>query len=326
MTKIDDIISKKQVIQMGVPQGSILGPLLFILYINDISKTTDLGTFYLFADDTAICIPGRNVEELQTKMNELVIKISEWFQVNRLTLNAAKTNYQIYSRSVTPDLDITLNDTQITRKTCIKYLGVHVDENLKWSSHISSVASVISRNIGVMGRSKHYLSSQQLLLLYNTLILPYLNYCAVIWGTNYETNINKLVILQKRAVRIIDKKPFLHPSTPLFIKHKILRFPEIVKEQCIIILLAHINKNLPNPISSLFRYCEPTNTRLTQHFYVPFASTNYRLFALSCNAPKIWNTIICKLFRDLSEVPKNKRTLKKAIRTYFLNAYHASVA
>ena len=82
-----------------------------------------------------------------------------------------------------------------------------------------------------MGRVKHFLNSAQLLLLYDTLILPHLNYCAVIWGNNYETATKKLVLLQKRAVRIIAKKPSLHHSKPLFIKYKILRFPETVKEQ-----------------------------------------------------------------------------------------------
>ena len=321
MTKINDVISKKQMIKMGVPQGSIIGPLLFILYINDISHTTNLGTFYLFADDTAICIKDNNVDELQRKINSIMLKINEWFNVNRLSLNVSKTNYQIYSRSEVPDLDIILNNTPIVRKACIKYLGVHIDENLKWSSHINSISSVISRNIGVMGRSRHYLSSQQLRLLYHTLILPYLNYCAIIWGRNYASNINQLVVLQKRALRIIDKKPFLHHSKPLFIKHRILRLPEVVKEQSIMIILSYINNNLPTPISSMFKYCEPTNTRLPQHFFVPFASTNYRLFSLSCSAPQIWNTVICKLYKNLNEVPKHKHTLKKAIRIFFLDSY-----
>ena len=122
------------------------------------------------------------------------------------------------------------------------------------------------------------------------------------------------MLLQKRAVRIIAKKPFLPHSKPLFIKYKILRFPEMVKEQCIMILLAHINDNLPNTISSLLKYTLTSNTRSTQHFVVPYASSNYILFTLSCSAPKIWNATVGTLYKILHEVPKNKKTLKSVIR------------
>ena len=319
--KIEDVVSQKQMIKMGVPQGSILGPLLFIIYINDICNVTDIGTFYLFADDTAICIHGRSCDELQSKINNLVPKIEEWFYANRLSLNAAKTNYQIYSKANTINLNIVFNGMQIERKQCIKYLGILVDENLKWSSHLNSVTSVVSRNLGVMGRAKHCLSPKQMILLYNALVLPHLNYCSIIWGMNYETALGRIVVLQKRAVRMIDKKPFLHPSTPLFIKHNILRFPEMVKEQCIMILLAYINAKLPYPIERMFQYSVPSNRRTIQHFRIPYAATNYRLFALSCSAPKIWNTVVGSMYRNLEDVPRNKQTLKKSVRAYFINRY-----
>ena len=222
------------------------------------------------------------------------------------------------------DLDVVLNGIKIARRSCIKYLGVLIDENLKWGSHVNSVASIISRNVGVMGRARYYLSSKQLVLLYNTLVLPYLNYCAVVWGRNYETALKKLLLLQKRAIRIIDKKCFLFHTKSLFIKYKILRFPEIVREQCIMILLAYINKNLPGPMSSMFQYSKTSRTRSTQHFFVPFASTNYRLFAMSCCAPKIWNESVGSLYGDGHMVPKGKCALKKVLRGYFLREYEAS--
>ena len=144
------------------------------------------------------------------------------------------------------------------------------------------------------------------------------------WGVNYGTAVNKLLLLQKRAVRIIDKKSYLSHSTPLFIKHKILKFPDIVQEQCIMIMLAHLNEGLPAPIASMFHYATPSNTRFTQHFQIPFASTNYGLFALSCSAPKIWNKTIGSRYKELEDVPRNKRNLKKIIRDHFFNNYSNS--
>ena len=183
ITRINNDDSEPRLIKMGVPQGSVLGPLLFILYINDLTKLSSEASFYLFADDTAITVRAKNYVELQTNVDNILPTISKWFCANRLSLNTSKTNYQLYSRNNIKDLNILLNGTKIWRQKTIKYLGVLVDENLKWESHICKVASVISRNLGIMGRAKFFLSSRELLLLYNTLILPHLNYCAVVWGS-----------------------------------------------------------------------------------------------------------------------------------------------
>ena len=321
ITKINHTYSDKQAITVGVPQGSILGPLLFIMYINDMPNITDLASFYVFADDTAVMIKAKSIEQLQIKVNQLMPIVTKWFQTNRLSLNASKSSYQIFSRNRSSDINISLENTKIERKACVRYLGMYVDENLKWHSHIAYVLSIISRNLGIMGRAKHLLSARELILLYNALILPHLSYCAIIWGINYESNIRRIKIFQKRAVRIIDKKPFLYPSNGLFIQHKILKFTDIVKEQSIVILLAHINNTMPKPISNLFKFEESKNTRQTKHFFIPTALRNYRAFALSCSAPRIWNTVIGAMFKNIEDVPRNKLTLKKQVRKHFFEEY-----
>ena len=282
---------------------------------------SDLARFYIFADDTAVMIKAVSSTELQNKINSLIPIITDWFHGNRLSLNGSKSNYQIFSKSKVGDLNITLQNTKVERKTSVKYLGVYVDENLKWHNHIAYVQSKISQNLGVMGRAKYLLSSRELTLLYNTLILPFLTYCAVIWGRNYDSNIKRIMLQQKRAVRIIDKKPFLYPSSQLFVKHKILKLKDIVREQSIMILLARINGTLPSPISQLFMYEEKKNTRNVKHFATPLALRNYRLFALSCSAPRTWNTIVTPSFRDLENVPRSKLALKNQIRKSFFKDY-----
>ena len=180
----------------------------------------------------------------------------------------------------------------------------------------------MSRNLGVMGRAKHLLSERELLLLYNTLILPHLNYCAMIWGRNYPTNIKRVITLQKRAIRIIDKKPYFYPTNNLFIKHKILKFTDIVREQCTLILLSYLNNTLPDPIAEMFKYQDDTNTRYPKHFFIPMARTNYRIFSLSCSAPKIWHDLVGSIFKRINDVPRSKSTLKKYVREYMINEYH----
>lgn len=321
MTKVQNQYSKKRPVVLGVPQGSILGPLLFILYVNDIFNVSNLAHFYLFADDTAIMIKGKSTEQLQCNINQLVPLISKWFQSNRLSLNASKTYYQIYSGKGVPDLNVQLNRFKIERKKCIKYLGIHFDENLKWHSHISNVEKNISRNLGIMGRVKHLLTSRELLILYNALILPYLNYCAMVWGRNYLSSVKRIIVLQKRAMRIIDKKPYLYPTNELFIKHHILKFPDIVREQIIMVLLAYINKNLPDPVAKMFEYQKPLRTRQPNHFIIPRVRSNYRMFSLSYSAPKMWCTLVGSIFKHINEVPRDKGTLKKHIRKHIFKEY-----
>ena len=124
LTKINNVYSKKQNVTMGVPQGSILGPLLFMIYINDLPNVSDLVKFYIFADDTTVMIKACNQEELQSKIDRLVPIITEWFQANRLSLNASKSNYQVLRKSKVSELNMILQNTKVERKTTVKYLGM----------------------------------------------------------------------------------------------------------------------------------------------------------------------------------------------------------
>ena len=142
---VDNQASSMQFIKCGVPQGSVLGPVLFLLFINDICNVSNLLTFVLFADETNIFCSNENVEVLQATLNRELAKLFVWFSINKLSLNLGKTNYMLF-RSRPPDLELHLkiNNAEIPKVTATKFLGIIIDDRLNWKPHIQSVKSKLS--------------------------------------------------------------------------------------------------------------------------------------------------------------------------------------
>jgi len=196
-------LSKVGLITHGVPQGSNLGPLLFLLYINDLAQISTTLHLILFADDTNIFYSNKSHTVLTEVVNRELILLSSWFLANRLTLNVDKTNFIYFKsyRKIKP-VTLTLNIEQkpIIQADSVKFLGVFLDQHLSWKTHINYISQKIAKNIGIISRISHILPKSIRLSLYYTLILPYLSYCNLIWSSNYDSRLKKLVILQKKPL------------------------------------------------------------------------------------------------------------------------------
>ena len=178
VTEVGFNLSTECMISCGVPQGSVLGPLLFLIYINDIHNSSAKLSFYLFADDTSLLYADTNLKSLEKTVNSQLVKVSD-------RLNAKKSNYVIfhpYQRKLNYSVNIEMIDncTQIpTTLQCedhVKYLGVLLDSNLSWKFQINNVALKISRTVGVVAHLRHFVAHKTLLNIYQSLILPYLTY------------------------------------------------------------------------------------------------------------------------------------------------------
>ena len=179
-------------ITCGVPQGSILGPSLFLLYVNELCNVSTRLTSILFADDTSCFIEGTDMSDMCIQLSTEMNKLSTWFKTNRLSLNVSKTNCMIFGRSNQPDHHrVYIDNIVIERVNCNKFLGVIIDSKLSWSDHVSYIRHKMSKNLSVMYIVKWLLNNSALYMIYCTLVLPYISYCCEIWGkrTRLEYNL-----------------------------------------------------------------------------------------------------------------------------------------
>ena len=177
----------------GVPQRSILGPLLFIMYINDIANVSNIFKINLFADDTSLFHTHENFESLIKETNQELTRISTWLATNKLVLNISKTNYMIftskgksYNKNIS-NIHIDGNKIQQVNKT--KFLGIIIEEHLNWATHINHLCNIIARNVGILQKLRYFIPAYVLKILYHSLILSHLHYCTLLWANSYYSHL-----------------------------------------------------------------------------------------------------------------------------------------
>ena len=307
------MISSTQDINCGVPQGSLLGPLLFIIYINDFHKSSPRLSFLHFADDSSIFFSHRNPNYLVDTLNNELRCASDWIKSNKLSLNLQKTNYMLFSNSINniPG-DIVFDNTLINKESQIKFLGVTLDDKLSWKPHTNNICKTISRNIGIINKLKWYLPRNVLLTLYSTLVLPYLNYGILAWGNATVSQIQKILLLQKKAMRIICHSDYRAHTDSLFKGNNILKINDIYSLNLGTFMYQLKKKDLPKVFHNMFTTNNEYHnypTRQASFYHLPRTRTLFANKIFTNSGPKFWNSLSPEI-RETNTVYTFKRKLK----------------
>ena len=307
-------------------KGQSLDPLLFILYINDIYKASKKLKSYLFADDTNLLYADKNLKSLETIVNKELSHIPDWLNANKLSLNIKKSNFVIFhphQKKLNYKVNLTFFDNNsnsfisLEQKEYVKYLGVLLDNNLTWKHHTSNIASKISKTIGIIARLRHFVPIQTLITIYRSLILPHLSYGITIWGQAAKKYINKLVVLQKRAVRLMYFGQYSSHAIPFFISANILPFDMLYFKSVCNLMYDVTNDWTPPNISNLFITSDKVHKHQTRssakgNYFIEYSRLNKQKNSFTRTGTKIWNSIPLNL-RKLS-----KPSFKKAVHERLL--------
>lgn len=308
-------------ITTGVPQGSILGPLLFILYINDLPNCSSLCSFTLYADDTSLIYSGIDINSIISDINTDMPNIINWFTCNKLHLNSKKTvSIMFHHRQkslILNDNGVKIGSHLVPFSNKTKFLGVIIDQNISWTSHIDYICEKASKSIGILYKIKDYIPKRCLISIYNALILPFFSYGTIIWGFTFPTHVSRIHILQKRALRIICNEPYMSPSMPLFKNCNTLTIFDIAYFQVAVFMFQYSKGTLLANFNSFFIYRDHNySIRCGDRIYPYFCKLTSSQKFIKYLGPNIWNSV-----PDQVKSSHTLSSFKYSLKMYLLSKY-----
>jgi len=289
--------SQTQQINCGLPQGSILSPLVFSLYVNDLPKVSNFKTT-LFADDTCLILANKSIGILEKMVDQEINKVDSWMCHNKLSLNYSKTVYMIFNsdKKQRSPFRVKIGSNLINRANSTIYLGMHLDHKLNWDTHISKLESKLSCHSGIFYKIREYFSTNELKMIYFSLVYSHLQYAIVTWGSATKTSLHRLNTLHHKIIKTISWSSYRCHVRPLYSQLNLLKLEDI-HQLGIAKLMQNFHSNrMPNTFDRLFTAVNSVHTHETrsstsgQCFCHPVCS-QYGKRSIQFKGPKIWQQI-----------------------------------
>lgn len=317
-TSLQDYSSDKSSIKYGVPQGSILGPLLFIAYINDIVNIPLTDEMIMYADDTNVFFSGADLQELEVTANSWLKELHQWLYVNQLNLNAKKTKFTVFcskNKEISYDVKLLYCGSQLEHVTSHSFLGVIFHKNLSWSEHINKVRTKVARSVGLLRRIRCYLPVKFVRQLYFSLVHSHLSYGLLVWGNGNKTDIEKLAVLQRRAVRLLNSSNQYIGSSKLMMRYNILDIRNSYRSKICIRLFKEVSSNFETFSNRYLSRDTGYSLRRTS-IVMKKARTNYGMQTIEYETMSL-----CNMYPNVVKIARSCKTIhefKQSIMNMFL--------
>ena len=315
--------SESFTISHGVPQGSILGPLLFSIYTSDINNSIRSSKTIQFADDTTIYHSSTNITDMYLELERDLENVCDWFYSNRLSLNVSKTSFMLFAPT---QMAVSLHTNSlkfgsniINRVKSAKFLGALLDEKLIWSDHISHIKKKILKGSYIINNLKNILPMHTLKTLYYSLIHPFFTSGIMHWGSTFKYRLHQLEIVQKKVIRNICSMPNNSPSSTLFKKLNIPKLKDIYRIELGKFMYCYCQKTLPEPLMHFFSLnsdIHQYNTRYSNYPTISNYSKSVTSKSFISQGPKLWYSLPNQVTRTNS-----KNSFKYKLKQHFIENY-----
>lgn len=258
-TEVNGSKSKIQEIKYGVPQGSVLGPLLFLLFVNDFGNAVN-NKGRLFADDTSLLIHHKNIYILVNQAQGMLCKSKTWFALNKMSLNydIGKSHFILFHgtrKDSQPQIThLIAGNVILPRQDVTKYVGLNIDEKLTWEHHIKEVCKSLVKYFGIFYNIRNFIDTKLARIIYYACIYSKIKYGIEIYGTACKTKLETLQVMQNKLMKVLTNKDYMYSTNALHKDLKIMKIEDIYKHTTCQFVYNCINKNLPDKFHNYFIY------------------------------------------------------------------------
>jgi hypothetical protein len=313
--------SSFRTVSFGVPQGSILGPLLFLIYINSINKIGLSGDLTLYADDTCLFYFGQSIETIILEAQKDMDILNTWFQSNLLTINTSKTNYIIFAaknKRISKHKPLTISGTEIERVEQTRYLGLILDNKLTWNPHIQSIRAKLISLMGMVKSIARCLPLAVRYTIYNSLVKSHIDYLIEVWGTSTKTNLSILQTAQNKLLKTLFHLDYSTPTDYLYKKLKVMNIIQSYTYHNCILVRKILHKDIHTKIT-FSKEIHQHKMKLRRSIDIKLLPprTNYGKKSIMYEGSQLYNKLP-KNIKESKSIATFKRLLKHHILSRFI--------